>query len=124
LGIETKTFKTQELGIPTYYEMLVVANQGSRESTPPFVLAFQRALQKSIDFCRACPDEAFACFIKHNPDSTPQTIHWQQEAWRMTLPLLAKDQIIDKDIVKNFYLWQIAQGIIHESFDISTLWDL
>ncbi len=121
LGIETKTFKTQELGVPRYYEMIVLANADTYHGSSAFTIPFQRALQKSIDFCKTYPDEAFECYLKHNPDRSSKTIAWQQEAWQLTFPLLAQNQTIDQKLVKDFYLWQIDQGIIKNEFDLQKL---
>lgn len=121
LGIDTKTFKTQEFGVPVYYEMIVLANAGSYHGSSTFIQPFQRALQKSIDFCKAHPEKAFECYLKHNPDRSPKTVAWQKEAWEITVPLLADDQTIDRELVKDFYLWQISQGIIKKDFDYQKL---
>ena len=121
LGIETKTFKIQDLGVPLYYEMLILANAGTLEASPEFVCRFQKALQKSIDFCKTHPEEAFACFTAHNRDRRPKTIAWQKEAWATTIPLLASDQTIDTKIVEEFYNWQLAQKILETPFDFQAL---
>jgi len=121
LGMETDTFKIQEFGVPLYYEMIILANAGSLQASSGFVSHFQKALQRSLDFCITYPEEAFACFLKHNLDRRPKTIAWQKEAWDLTLPLLAKDQIIDYESVKQFYSWQLAQGVISHSFDFQDL---
>ncbi len=117
LGVNTKTFKIQELGVPLYYEMIILANAASPFSTPLFVTRFQEALQKSIDYCKQHPEEAFCSYTKYNQDRRPKTIAWQKEAWAMTYPLLCTDQIIDKKLVNDFYNWQRKEGIIKKPFD-------
>ena len=121
LQIETKTFKIQDLGVPLYYEMIILANADSPFSTPAYVKNFQQALQKSLDYCRFHPDEAFASYLKYNRDRRAKTNVWQKEAWELTLPLLAKDQSIDAQLIKEFYDWQIAEGIIKNPFDYQDL---
>ena len=121
LGVETKTFKIQDLSVPLYYEMIILANADSPQSSGDFVLHFQTALQKSIEFCKSNPNEAFDCFLVHNRDRKPKTIAWQREAWEMTCPLLANDQMIDADVVNTFYSWQLTQGIIEIPFDFQKL---
>ncbi len=121
LGIKTKTFKIQELGIPTYYEMIILAHEETPYARKNFALPFQRALQKSLDFCRNHPEEAFDCYARANPDRSSKTISWQQEAWKLTLPLLAIDQSIDETLIEEFYDWQTSQGMIKHPFDFQRL---
>lgn len=121
LGVQTKTFKIQDLGVPLYYEMIILANGDSFHASPEFVHRFQRALQKSLDFCKTHPEEAFRCFLAHNKDRRRKTIAWQREAWAMTLPLLADNQTIDHQLVQDFYTWQLEAGIISDHFDFQYL---
>lgn len=121
LGVETGHFPIQDLGVPNYYEMIILANANSYEASPEFSAAFQRALHKSISFCLAHPNEAFACYQKHNPDRRTKTFTWEKEAWERTLPLLAKDQIIDSQIVNKFTTWLVEQKILDRPLDIHTL---
>ena len=44
--MKTKTFKIQDLGVPLYYEMIILAKEGSHQASSEFVAPFQRALQK------------------------------------------------------------------------------
>lgn len=121
LGVKTKTFKTQALGVPSYYEMIILANQDSPYANQKFIAPFQRALQKSLDFCKKYPDDAFSCFLAHNPDRQPKTNKWQKKAWASTLPLLANDQIIDPEEIEKFYQWQLSLKLIKKPFDFQTL---
>ncbi len=121
LGIETDYFPIQDFGIPKYYEMVIVANGNTLESSPEFSKAFQRALQKSIAFCVDNPDEAFHCYEIHNPDRRTKTLAWEKEAWEVTYPLLAENQKIDLQLLDNFKTWLEYQGIITNSFTINNL---
>lgn len=121
VGVETDTFKIQDLGVPTYYEMILLANSGSPHGSKEFSTHFQKALQKSIDFCFENPEEAFSCYARFNQDRRQKTWEWQKAAWYLTLPLLAKDQSIDSEVVKSFYLWQLQEGVIQKKFDYLNL---
>jgi len=120
-GVETETFKLQELGIPSYYEMIIVANRDTEHAAPQFVEKFQRALQKSIDYCKQYPEAAFSCYIFYNQDRRQKTHAWQQKAWELTLPLLTDDQLIDEELVETFYKWQVEHDIIEDRFDWKSL---
>jgi len=118
LGVETKWFSIQELGIPKYYEMIVIANGSQPEASPAFTAAFQRALQKSIDFCKKHPDEAFSIYKRHNPDRREKTLAWEKEAWKITYPLLVENQEIDFAMLETFTTWMEGQKIITKPFNL------
>ncbi len=123
LGIETNFIPIQNLGIPKYYEMIVLANKDTPESSPEFIAAFQRALQKSIDFCIENPEEAFHSYLVHNPDRREKTLNWEKEAWKMTYPVLARNQEIDLQSLEEFHHWLQEQSIITKPIDLITLID-
>lgn len=124
LGIETKSFTIQELGIPCYYEMIILAEGNSTYACPDFTARFQRALQKSLDFCRTYPIEAFTCYLSFHPDYRKKTIDWQQEAWQITFPLMAQSQEVDPELVAYFYEWEKEHGILKEAVDLPALFSL
>ncbi len=106
LGIETSHFDlASSFGQPSYYELVVVAKGDSPKMTPQFIQAFQRALQKSIDFSVQYPEEAFQLYAKANPDKSEKTLAWEYNAWKVTYPILARNQEIDQDFIHNFSHW-------------------
>lgn len=121
LGIDTGHFPIQDLGVPPYYEMIILANASSFEASFEFTAAFQRALHKSITFCLNHPKEAFACYQRYNPDRRAKTFAWEKEAWKITLPLLAKDQNIDIQVISEFSSWLERQKILRRPLDIHTI---
>lgn len=121
LGIETGFFSLEELGVPSYYELIILAKEGTVYSRPDFILPFQKALQKSLDWSRANPEEAFEIYLRHNPDKREKTAAWEKEAWLTTSTLLAQDQNIDLTILDNFYTWFISHGFAQKDFDYKKL---
>lgn len=121
LGLKTRYFPLEQFGVPRYHEMIVLANEGSKEAKPEFVGAFQRALQKSIDYCLKHPMEAFECYKIHNPDRREKTLAWEKEAWQMTYPLLTTSQKIDFQQLEEFYLWLESQKIISTPFNLKKI---
>ena len=104
-GIETGYFKLAELGVPNYHELVVLARPDSEQSDPAFVKRLQSAIQESIDFSKANPDEAFEIYLAANPDKGEKTRLWEKEAWEVTLPVLAHNQDINMDEVQVFVDW-------------------
>lgn len=121
LGVETKYFPLQDFGVPPYYELIILAAGGTKESSPSFATAFQKALQKSIDFCQKNPNEAFEIYALHNPDKRLKTLRWEKEAWNITYPLLADTQQIDLKVLQKFYQWLFSQEIICKTFNIKDI---
>ena len=121
LNVDTGYFPIQDFGVPNYYEMIILAHGDTPESSPKFRRAFQRALQKSIDFCIQNPEEAFQYYQTHNPDRRAKTFAWEKEAWYITYPLLANNQQIDFQLLKTFSDWMKKQKIITKSFNLNNL---
>ncbi|NGX46397.1 MAG: putative thiamine biosynthesis protein [Chlamydiae bacterium] len=121
LGVETDFFPLEELGVPPYYELIVLTKEESAYSHPDFIEPFQRALQKSLDWSKTHPEEAFAIYLRHNPDKRAKTATWENEAWHKTYPLLVEDQVVDPNILHNFYTWFTSNGFISNNFDYQRL---
>lgn len=121
LGMETNHFPIQEFGVPNYYEMIILAHANSKESTPQFASDFQVALQKSIDYCCANPDEAFQIYRHYNPDRREKTFAWEEQAWKLTCPTLAKSQQVDLHELHTFYHWLCSQEIVTKPLNLNSL---
>ena len=111
LGLETDYIGLKELGMPHYYELMVLARKKSLQSTPEFIYKFQAALQESIAYSLAHPEEAFQIYLKNNPDKTEKTQKWEYEAWKKTLPVYPKSQKIDPQIWNSFREWFLEQKV-------------
>lgn len=112
LGVDTEHFALVDLGLPTYYELVIMAKNGSEHADEEFVFRFKKALQESIAFCQQEPEEAFELYAKANPDKSEKTLHWEQAAWLKTLPLFSQDLDIDQglwDRYADFMLIEIKQ---------------
>lgn len=117
LGYPTRYFKLEEFGIPNYHELIFLAPEKAKEAKPEFVERFQRALQKSIDFSRDHPDEAFEIYLAANPDKFEKTQTWERNSWELTRTALAKRQGRDDKLWKNLYQWMLEEGMLEAPFD-------
>lgn len=111
-GVETDYFTLREFGVPSYYELIFLALEGSEESSDEFVEAFKKALQRSINFAVAYPEVAFKAYIAANPDKSQKTINWEYAAWNKTIPALARQQNIDPRVWGDFVEWVKAKGLL------------
>lgn len=105
LGIPADYLPLEAFHYPSHEELIVLAQEGSRSATPAFVAAFKRALQRSIDYAVAHPDEAFAAYRNMNRDKGEMTLAWEQEAWRKTSPILAPHQKDEPQVWDAFSNW-------------------
>ncbi|MFZ0564695.1 MAG: ABC transporter substrate-binding protein [Chlamydiales bacterium] len=121
LGVSTHYFKIQDLGVPTYYEMIIVGNADTPQTSPEALASFQRALQKGIDFCKQHPEVAFSSYLAHNPGKRAKTIAWERKAWENTYPLFAESQSLEAETLSTFYQWQLNQGFLHQPFDFQNM---
>lgn len=112
LGRKTGAFRLAEFGVPNYYEMVVTANTNSPETDPEFVTHFQRALQKSLDYCRLHPEKAFAIYAEKAPDKRQKTLKWEKLSWERTYPILAGDQEFHPEVCMTFYEWLHERSFI------------
>ncbi len=104
LGVSTGHLPLSTFGIPNYYELILLAKQGSRDWS-----GVPRALQRSIDWCKQHPEEAFDIYAEANPDKSLTTLEWEREAWTVTYPRLASGQNLDSDCFRAFHSWLRAQ---------------
>jgi NitT/TauT family transport system substrate-binding protein len=94
-GVDVGYLKLREFGVPDYYALIFVADARSKCADPAFMRRFQDALAESIAYSVSNLEEAFALYLKANPDKGAKTRAWERRAWAMTAPLLAKDREVD-----------------------------
>jgi putative hydroxymethylpyrimidine transport system substrate-binding protein len=75
-----------ELGVPTYDELVLVAQEGRLEEDPQAFRLFLAALARGAEAAAASPKAATATLLEANPDLEPKLTRAEVAA---TLPLLA-----------------------------------
>jgi putative hydroxymethylpyrimidine transport system substrate-binding protein len=75
-----------ELGVPTYDELVLVANRSRLEADPEKIRLFVAALERGTEAAVEKPNEATAAITEANNDLDPKLTRAEVEA---TLPLLA-----------------------------------
>ena len=111
-GIQTRSFPVTAFGVPDYDELVIVAASNTKWSSDEFVQRFQRALQKSIDYSIAHPDEAFELYMQANPDKGDKIRSWEEKAWKKTIPTLATSQQFSKEQMETFMSWLKKMNIL------------
>jgi NitT/TauT family transport system substrate-binding protein len=118
MGLKTRYFSVTEFGVPPYDELVIVSKRNTRFASKDFTERFQKALQKSIDFCLKNPKEAFDIYIAENPDKGPKVLKWEEKAFKRTLQVYARSQKFSEDRVKAFVQWALYKGMITQEPEI------
>lgn len=118
LGIETSYLPITDLGLPPYFELMVIATGKQVEKRPELTAKFKNALQKSIEECRLHPEEAFETYLSMNPDKGPLTTAWEKRAFAATLPLFASNQDNEPEIWQRFLDWSKERNLVHRQLNL------
>lgn len=104
-GLDVDHILISDLGMPHYFELILVAQQSLLDHRPDLAPALKIAMQKSIDYCRENPDEAFKIYCETQPDKSANTLAWERRSWRKTWPLLATNQDDEPEVWHAFRAW-------------------
>lgn len=113
-GIEPTVFKIEDYGVPTYDELIILANKDSLGE--PKIRKFMAALKKGTDYLLAHPDETWATFAKEHPDLDNAL---NKTAWKETLPMFAKDpNTLDKARYVAYGKFLLDNKLISKEFPV------
>ncbi|KIC74711.1 putative thiamine biosynthesis protein [Neochlamydia sp. EPS4] len=91
LNIKNSYFQVTQLGHPVYSELIFISRHDFNR-----LEAFKLAMQESIDYCKAYPEEAFELYAHCHPEKSAATFRWEKQAWLNTVPTLAESQQISR----------------------------
>jgi putative hydroxymethylpyrimidine transport system substrate-binding protein len=83
-GKRPRIIRVEDAGVPTYNELVLVANADALERDGDKIRAFIGALSRGVRDLRANPDEAIDGLLEANPDLDPEL---QRAVVKVTLPL-------------------------------------
>jgi putative hydroxymethylpyrimidine transport system substrate-binding protein len=117
--------KMEELGVPTYDELIVVANSERLESDPAYADAVSRFLAAMVDATEAAQaDEAGS--IESMKEDTEYTDEEVEAMVPDTLPLLTSPQgletgCFDLEAWQTFGDWMVSNGLLEQEVDPATI---
>ena len=85
-GKRPRIIRMEQAGVPTYDELVLVANADALNRDGDKLRAFIGALSRGVQALRADPDKGIEGLLKANPDLDPRL---QRAAVKVTLPLMA-----------------------------------
>ncbi|MEH6630552.1 MAG: ABC transporter substrate-binding protein [Halopseudomonas aestusnigri] len=115
VGKPGRAFYVEEEGVPTYDELILVANKDKTgdEKLPRFM----KGLEQATTFLINHPDESWQLFIKAYPDLDDEL---NKRAWRDTLPRFAlRPAALDVGRYKDFAEFLKAKDMIKETGNVS-----
>ncbi len=91
-GYQALAFYPEEHGVPSYDELVFVANNQSKKMAA--IAAFNQALSEATSYIVNHPEQAWQAFIAYAPDTLDTPLNHQ--AWLQTLPRFAlRPQAVD-----------------------------
>jgi putative hydroxymethylpyrimidine transport system substrate-binding protein len=88
-GLDPRIVPVDQLGVPTYDELVLVARKSTVDEHPEAIRAFIEALARGTDYARAHPQEAANAVLSAGKGLDPMQTRAEVAA---TLPLLAPQQ--------------------------------
>ncbi|HYP54928.1 MAG TPA: ABC transporter substrate-binding protein [Solirubrobacterales bacterium] len=98
-----------QLGVPTYDELVLVANREALEEDPAAIRVFLAALARGTEAAVERPNETVKALLEANPDLDPELTKAEVEA---TLPLLSRGGRMDPAAWSRFVAWMRENGQI------------
>ncbi len=127
-GKRPRIIRMEQAGVPTYDELVLVANEDALERDGDKIRAFVGALSRGVRSLREDPDAALEGLLEANPDLDPKL---QRAVVDVTLPLMAAPKgkpfgWQDPAAWDAFGAWMQEKGLLEQpdvrgSFDNSLL---
>jgi putative hydroxymethylpyrimidine transport system substrate-binding protein len=118
-GKRPQIIRMEEAGVPTYNELVLVANEDALERDKGKLRAFIGALSRGTRDLRDNPDEAINGLLEANPDLDPEL---QRAVVKVTLPLFFPPEgkpygWQDPSQWDAFSAWMLDSGLLEEPPD-------
>jgi putative hydroxymethylpyrimidine transport system substrate-binding protein len=116
-GLDPRVVPVDQLGVPTYDELVLVARRSTVEDHPEAIRAFIQALARGTAYARAHPQEAANAVLSAGKGLDPAQTRAEVVA---TLPLLAEEQgrsygHLDPAAWRTYASWMAQHGLISEA---------
>lgn len=123
-GFEVNYFTLEECGIPSYYELVFVANDEAIKTDAETLKAFLRASKRGFEDMKNDPDAALKILLDNqNAENFPLSESVETKSMNTLLPSMEKDG--SPFLSQTTQAWQenidwlYAQGLISEKKDVS-----
>ncbi|MFV0576437.1 MAG: ABC transporter substrate-binding protein [Vibrio sp.] len=113
-GVKVRAFYPEEHGVPSYEELIFVANQNTQKAKQ--IQEFNQAMTKATQFIVNHPDQAWKSFVSYNPKTLDTELN--KKAWQDTLTRFAlRPSAPDVDGYKAFADFMYQNKVIKNAVD-------
>lgn len=113
-GIPTISFNPEDNGVPSYEEVILVANP--KHANDPRFARFNAALKEALAYIRANPDDAWKEFIAYKKELNDPL---NRAAWQAVIPLFADDPSENNpEKYQHFTQFMLDNGLIKQNISI------
>jgi putative hydroxymethylpyrimidine transport system substrate-binding protein len=124
-GKRPRIIRTEDAGVPTYNELVLVANGDALERDGDKIRAFIGALSRGVRDLREDPDGAVEGLLQANPDLDPEL---QRAAVKVTLPLFVAPEgkpfgWQDPEEWDAFAAWMQEKNLLSKPPDVRSSYD-
>jgi len=119
-GKEAGYFPVEKHGVPDYYELVFIANDGTLKKRREVAIRFIRAVDAAIRFSKGHPEEALKIYFEANPNVRKEL---DARAFRDTLRVFATTQVQSLDKWKGFLDFALDRGLIQKRPSPETLFE-
>jgi putative hydroxymethylpyrimidine transport system substrate-binding protein len=120
-GLEPVVTRVEELGVPPYDELVVVARNDRVAKEPQLVHDFMSAVTRGTAAAVEDPEEVFKAiegYGETNPESSRDALKAQVGA---TVPLLSEDSHVDPGQVRGLVDWMYEEGMLQRKVPVPAL---
>ena len=120
-GLDPVITKAQDLGVPDYEELVLIARSDRLSKDPDAIRAFIAAMLHGTEAALEDP-RAAASVIRNSIDADPDLTYKESMAeLEATLPLLSTDGEMDADQAEELVDWMQEEGMIEQAMPASDL---
>lgn len=125
-GFDVSYFNLDDYGVPTYYELVFVANDSMIESDPDTLKAFLRASKKGFEDMKKDPDGALKALLDNqNAENFPLSETVEKKSLQILMPIMEMDNSAflsqSENVWKQNIDWLYEQGLVQEKIDVSDI---
>ena len=102
-------FEPERYGVPTFYELVLIANDRGLASRRPVLRRFVDAVARGLAFTEAHPDAAFQQYVRLNPRLADA---FNRRSFEATRPYFGHSQAQSRAEWDAFDRWMAARGVI------------
>jgi putative hydroxymethylpyrimidine transport system substrate-binding protein len=120
-GVQPVVTGVQDLGIPAYDELVVIARTRPLLGDTQLVRTFMSALARGTAAAVAEPEEVLSALeraAEANPSTSPKVLRAQIEA---TLPLLSKNGYVNQERIERLVNWMHEEGMIQTKVGVAAM---